>query len=115
MRMSELILYVFFFEQKTAYGVRMSGWRSDVCSSDLICSMNSTPTSVQNGGPKRWMMAASTPAAAKACWLVRRLVTRGGACSSVTYSPGGGSKHMTASGTHSLSAHSRVRAVSDRW
>src|SRR3546814_6228915 len=27
---------VFFFKQKTAYEVRISDWRSDVCSSDLI-------------------------------------------------------------------------------
>src|SRR3546814_14746163 len=26
---------VFFFKQKTAYGVRISDWSSDVCSSDL--------------------------------------------------------------------------------
>src|SRR3546814_5404203 len=36
-----LVLYcrlysvVFFFKQKTAYGLRMSDWSSDVCSSDL--------------------------------------------------------------------------------
>src|SRR3546814_3266729 len=28
-------LLVFFFEQKTAYEVRISDWSSDVCSSDL--------------------------------------------------------------------------------
>src|SRR3546814_5056669 len=27
----------FFFKQKTAYGVRISDWSSDVCSSDLLC------------------------------------------------------------------------------
>src|SRR3546814_6794556 len=27
--------FVFFFKQKTAYGVRISDWSSDVCSSDL--------------------------------------------------------------------------------
>src|SRR3546814_2337352 len=27
--------YCFFIRQKTAYDVRISGWRSDVCSSDL--------------------------------------------------------------------------------
>src|SRR3546814_2535210 len=29
------ILSVFFFKQKTAYEMRISDWRSDVCSSDL--------------------------------------------------------------------------------
>src|SRR3546814_10596084 len=31
-----MIVYVFFFKQKTAYEVRISDWSSDVCSSDLI-------------------------------------------------------------------------------
>src|SRR3546814_7893812 len=29
---------IFFFKQKTAYEVRISGWSSDVCSSDLDLS-----------------------------------------------------------------------------
>src|SRR3546814_5347401 len=27
---------MFFFKQKTAYGIRISDWSSDVCSSDLL-------------------------------------------------------------------------------
>src|SRR3546814_6942245 len=30
-----IILYFFFFKQKTAYEMRISDWSSDVCSSDL--------------------------------------------------------------------------------
>src|SRR3546814_16690476 len=30
-----VVLYVFFFKQKTAYEMRISDWSSDVCSSDL--------------------------------------------------------------------------------
>src|SRR3546814_6270749 len=30
-----MVLFVFFFKQKTAYEVRISDWSSDVCSSDL--------------------------------------------------------------------------------
>src|SRR3546814_11222262 len=30
-----ILLYVFFFKQKTAYEMRISDWSSDVCSSDL--------------------------------------------------------------------------------
>src|SRR3546814_4228337 len=30
---------VFFFKQKTAYEMRISDWSSDVCSSDLKCSL----------------------------------------------------------------------------
>src|SRR3546814_6946365 len=29
-------MVVFFFKQKTAYELRISGWSSDVCSSDLV-------------------------------------------------------------------------------
>src|SRR3546814_3139300 len=31
----DVVLYVFFFKQKTAYEMRISDWSSDVCSSDL--------------------------------------------------------------------------------
>src|SRR3546814_2243834 len=30
-----IVLYFFFFKQKTAYEMRISDWSSDVCSSDL--------------------------------------------------------------------------------
>src|SRR3546814_9060196 len=30
-----LVIYFFFFKQKTAYEMRISDWSSDVCSSDL--------------------------------------------------------------------------------
>src|SRR3546814_2158929 len=30
-----MMLYFFFFKQKTAYEMRISDWSSDVCSSDL--------------------------------------------------------------------------------
>src|SRR3546814_9791600 len=30
----------FFFKQKTAYEMRISDWSSDVCSSDLISTLN---------------------------------------------------------------------------
>src|SRR3546814_5484730 len=31
-----VVVYGFFFKQKTAYEVRISDWSSDVCSSDLL-------------------------------------------------------------------------------
>src|SRR3546814_6909937 len=31
-----VLLFVFFFKQKTAYEMRISDWSSDVCSSDLL-------------------------------------------------------------------------------
>src|SRR3546814_6300163 len=33
--MDVLLLFFFFFKQKTAYEMRISDWSSDVCSSDL--------------------------------------------------------------------------------
>src|SRR3546814_3844436 len=30
-----ILMYIFFFKQKTAYEMRISDWSSDVCSSDL--------------------------------------------------------------------------------
>src|SRR3546814_7409742 len=31
-----MLIFIFFFQQKTAYDVRISDWISDVCSSDLF-------------------------------------------------------------------------------
>src|SRR3546814_9354039 len=31
-----VLVYIFFFKQKTAYEMRISDWSSDVCSSDLL-------------------------------------------------------------------------------
>src|SRR3546814_1487012 len=31
-----MLVFVFFFKQKTAYEMRISDWSSDVCSSDLL-------------------------------------------------------------------------------
>src|SRR3546814_1078185 len=35
MALSCVVLWLFFFKQKTAYDMRISDWSSDVCSSDL--------------------------------------------------------------------------------
>src|SRR3546814_2290064 len=34
-------VFFFFFKQKTAYEMRISGWSSDVCSSDLVAHAGS--------------------------------------------------------------------------
>src|SRR3546814_797176 len=34
-----VVLFLFFFKQKTAYEMRISDWSSDVCSSDLIINL----------------------------------------------------------------------------
>src|SRR3546814_19366615 len=36
-----MVLFVFFFKQKTAYEMRISDWSSDVCSSDLMWASSS--------------------------------------------------------------------------
>src|SRR3546814_6668188 len=36
----KFILYILFFKLKTAYEMRISDWRSDVCSSDLYSPKN---------------------------------------------------------------------------
>src|SRR3546814_8148054 len=33
-----MVIFVFFFKQKTAYEMRISDWSSDVCSSDLFAT-----------------------------------------------------------------------------
>src|SRR3546814_6858303 len=37
--MKIVMLFFFFFKQKTAYEMRISDWSSDVCSSDLFGSL----------------------------------------------------------------------------
>src|SRR3546814_1869286 len=37
-----MIVYFFFFKQKTAYEMRISDWSSDVCSSDLELDFRTT-------------------------------------------------------------------------
>src|SRR3546814_14285884 len=38
-----MLLVFFFFKQKTAYGMRISDWSSDVCSSDLVGDLLAFP------------------------------------------------------------------------
>src|SRR3546814_2980082 len=42
--MNVLVVCFFFFKQKTAYEMRISDWSSDVCSSDLLVLMATTPS-----------------------------------------------------------------------
>src|SRR3546814_10716874 len=45
-----MILFFFFFKQKTAYEMRISDWSSDVCSSDLVSTSKALGTSIERGG-----------------------------------------------------------------
>src|SRR3546814_9458929 len=58
-----VVLFVFFFEQKTAYEVRISDWSSDVCSSDLTSGRGSPASSSMSMGRKAGRSAISTMAA----------------------------------------------------
>src|SRR3546814_2045412 len=67
-----IVLFVFFFKQKTAYEMRISDWSSDVCSSDLqksaprnpgasvgsATSAMSRPTAIVSVCAGRWIMTA---------------------------------------------------------
>src|SRR3546814_7936089 len=44
-----LLVFIFFFKQKTAYELRISDWSSDVCSSDLHRELTA-PTDAQVAG-----------------------------------------------------------------
>src|SRR3546814_14659354 len=45
-----LLLFFFFFKQKTAYELRISDWSSDVCSSDLPAWLHHADLAAQPGG-----------------------------------------------------------------
>src|SRR3546814_8946450 len=45
-----IILFVFFFKQKTAYEMRISDWSSDVCSSDLLTYIDNVGTTINELG-----------------------------------------------------------------
>src|SRR3546814_5335128 len=45
-----VLLFVFFFKQKTAYEMRISDWSSDVCSSDLVPQLCQRRRGVAAGG-----------------------------------------------------------------
>src|SRR3546814_9277419 len=59
-----MILFFFFFKQKTAYEVRISDWSSDVCSSDLMCLLNHGRV-VQTGAPHAILTRPATIEAAR--------------------------------------------------
>src|SRR3546814_4104986 len=46
-----VVYYVFFFKQKTAYEMRISDWSSDVCSSDLPLYLTKLVANAQTEAP----------------------------------------------------------------
>src|SRR3546814_6393984 len=70
----------FFFKQKTAYGVRISDWSSDVCSSDLTgCTAGAEPLAIllrlRHQRPE--VLDAGGRARVRGSELRRRLATAG--------------------------------------
>src|SRR3546814_6404918 len=70
-----VVVYVFFFKQKTAYEMRISDWSSDVCSSDLagyfwsrwgqpcrICVLHSMQCDRITPGPRVRCVSMRSPA-----------------------------------------------------
>src|SRR3546814_7591257 len=55
------LLSFFFFEQKTAYEMRISDWSSDVCSSDLSTHPNVLGVNEWDGKPARVIAAEARP------------------------------------------------------
>src|SRR3546814_10132436 len=57
-----LLLFFFFFKQKTAYEMRISDWSSDVCSSDLKMRRHCVPLpDYAVGFVDRWFERAAHP------------------------------------------------------
>src|SRR3546814_10077385 len=48
------MLYVLFVKQKTAYGLRISDWGSDLCSSDLVDVPVSSMNTRRSGSSSGW-------------------------------------------------------------
>src|SRR3546814_7212992 len=64
--------FIFFFKQKTAYYWRISGWSSDVCSSDLYAALSSIPET--DGVPEAMEMVRLLVKAHEACAKTARSV-----------------------------------------
>src|SRR3546814_9045457 len=90
-----LLVFFFFFKQKTAYEMRISDWSSDVCSSDLHGRQYHCAA-----------LARSADARAAACLAARRpALVRGS-----TGGPGNRSRSDSRSAAHDRRCHRLVGA-----
>src|SRR3546814_3188293 len=63
-----MYMFFFFFKQKTAYEMRISGWSSDVCSSDLSRPVSEAASQqamisrkASHGAQRRWPATKPPP------------------------------------------------------
>src|SRR3546814_20904297 len=71
-------MFIFLFKQKTAYEMRISDWRSDVCSSDLA----SFPAEMRRRS-KRWQRESTVTGTLFTSVVAKRHLTWAGVSSSV--------------------------------
>src|ERR1043166_716165 len=120
MRGCDMLLFFFFFKQKTAYEIPKRDWSSDVCSSDLVLSTRSCSGCLRNAGSSvcRSKSAASSPVTASA--PLAATITAGARCRSVSrsrHSTGGapssrgGKRRSTSARISSRSAVSASAAI----
>src|SRR3546814_1326024 len=60
-----MLLFFFFFKQKTAYEMRISDWSSDVCSSDLVGDREPARGTLQQAHAQLGFQLADAPAQAR--------------------------------------------------
>src|SRR3546814_4605669 len=71
-RLSATVGGCFFFKQKTAYGMRISDWSSDVCSSDLPIASTRPRSASTHATPKTMPKGARASAMDSAWRWIRR-------------------------------------------
>src|SRR3546814_2272927 len=56
-----ILVFFFFFKQKTAYEMRISDWSSDVCSSDLpsLAASRADPAETYSAALDRWLASGA--------------------------------------------------------
>src|SRR3546814_8288741 len=97
----------FFFEQETAYEMRISDWSSDVCSSDLVSGALSALTVTPSAGNSGGAPAAPLPMVQAILQLAHREVER----FTLGANHFGPAASSTAIGVNAVPAHGRMTLV----
>src|SRR3546814_12494071 len=83
----------FFFKQKTAYEMRISDWSSDVCSSDLISSVEARVgkgVSGPSGARRMPCLCQIRPCGGQDDWITNPAMAQGAHCLDPRREHGGG-------------------------